>query len=46
MRASELCGLRLRDLDPGSGILYARGKGDKERAVPTWVRRAAPSRNI
>ena len=34
MRASELCGLRLRDLDPGSGILYARGKGDKERAVP------------
>ncbi len=34
MRASELCGLRLRDLDPGSGILYARGKGDKERAIP------------
>ena len=34
MRASELCGLRLRDLDPGSGILYARGKGDKERVVP------------
>ena len=34
MRASELCGLRLRDLDPGSGILYARGKGDQERAVP------------
>ena len=34
MRASELCGLRLRDLDPGGGILYARGKGDKERAIP------------
>ena len=34
MRASELCGLRLRDLDPTSGILYARGKGDKERAIP------------
>lgn len=34
MRASELCGLRLRDLDPTSGILYARGKGDKERVIP------------
>ncbi len=34
MRASELCWLRLRDLDPGSGILYARGKGDKERVIP------------
>lgn len=34
MRASELCGLRLRDLDPGGGILYARGKGDKERVIP------------
>lgn len=34
MRASELCALRLRDLDPGSGILYARGKGDKERTIP------------
>ncbi len=34
MRASELCSLRLRDIDRGSGILYARGKGDKERVIP------------
>lgn len=34
MRASELCGVRLRDLDAANGILYARGKGDKERTIP------------
>lgn len=34
LRASELCSLRLRDLDGTNGFLYARGKGDKERSVP------------
>lgn len=34
MRASELCGIRLRDLDASNGILYAHGKGDKERTIP------------
>lgn len=34
MRASELCNVRLRDLDAANGILYARGKGDKERTIP------------
>lgn len=34
MRASELCTLRLRDIDADSGIIYARGKGDKERTIP------------
>ena len=33
MRASELCHVRLRDLDAANGILYARGKGDKERIL-------------
>ena len=34
MRASELCNIRLRDLDSSNEILYARGKGDKERTIP------------
>lgn len=34
MRASELCCIRLRDLDASNEILYARGKGDKERTIP------------
>jgi len=34
LRASELCSLRLADLDGTDGFLYARGKGEKERAVP------------
>lgn len=34
LRASELCSLRLGDLDGANGFLYARGKGDKERGVP------------
>lgn len=34
LRASELCSLKLRDLDGTNGFLYARGKGDKERNVP------------
>lgn len=34
LRASELCGLKLGDLDADGGMLYARGKGSKERTVP------------
>lgn len=34
LRVSELCSLRLGDLDGTGGFLYARGKGDKERSVP------------
>lgn len=34
LRVSELCSLRLRDLDTSGGFLYTRGKGDKERSVP------------
>lgn len=34
LRASELCSIKLSDLDPSGGIVYIRGKGDKERVVP------------
>lgn len=34
MRASEICGVKLKDIDAGSGIIYTRGKGSKERSVP------------
>lgn len=34
LRASELCSLKLRDLDRSLSIVYVRGKGDKERIVP------------
>lgn len=34
LRVSELCCLRLRDLDGNAGFLFARGKGDKERSIP------------
>ena len=34
LRASEICGLRMLDLDFDSRLLRALGKGDKERAVP------------
>ncbi|MDR1622544.1 MAG: tyrosine-type recombinase/integrase [Synergistaceae bacterium] len=34
LRASEICGLSILDLDFDSKILRARGKGDKERVVP------------
>jgi integrase/recombinase XerC len=36
LRLGELCGARLDDLslDPGSGRLRVRGKGNKERVVP------------
>ena len=34
MRASEICGIALKDIDFGSGVLYTRGKGSKERSIP------------
>jgi integrase/recombinase XerD len=34
LRASEVIGLELSDLDLAAGILRARGKGSKERIVP------------
>lgn len=34
LRASELCGIRLKDIDDSGGNLYIRGKGRKERVVP------------
>jgi integrase/recombinase XerC/integrase/recombinase XerD len=33
LRASELCGLRVRDLDRGAGKLWVIGKGNKGRQV-------------
>ena len=34
IRLSELCGLRLRDIDWKQGMIYVFGKGAKERKVP------------
>ncbi|HVF09154.1 MAG TPA: site-specific tyrosine recombinase XerD [Abditibacteriaceae bacterium] len=34
LRASELCELRLQDVDFTTGFVRCRGKGDKERMVP------------
>src|ERR1700722_10480473 len=34
LRASELCGLKLRDLNIGVGVVRVLGKGSKERIVP------------
>ncbi|MDR2137556.1 MAG: tyrosine-type recombinase/integrase [Synergistaceae bacterium] len=34
LKVGEICSLALLDLDFGSKLLSARGKGDKERAVP------------
>jgi integrase/recombinase XerC len=34
LRVSELCGLRVADLDPTEQLVYVRGKGKKERRVP------------
>lgn len=34
LRASEICGLKMLDLDFDAGLLRTVGKGDKERAVP------------
>jgi integrase/recombinase XerD len=38
LRASEVIGLELSDLDLDTGILRARGKGSKERIVPIGTR--------
>lgn len=38
LRVSELVGLPLRSLDAEIGIVLVRGKGDKERLVPTGPR--------
>lgn len=34
LRVSELCGLRVDDLDDERGLVRVLGKGDKERSVP------------
>lgn len=34
LRASELCGSKLADIDDAGGIMYVKGKGGKERIVP------------
>lgn len=34
LRVSELCGLRVEDLDAGEQLVRVRGKGRKERQVP------------
>jgi integrase/recombinase XerC len=34
LRASEACGLRLRDLDRGRDVVRVTGKGSKQRLVP------------
>lgn len=34
LRVSELCGLRLADIDQGEHTLLVTGKGDKQRCVP------------
>jgi integrase/recombinase XerD len=34
LRASEICSLRLSDMDETGGVMYVKGKGDKERIVP------------
>jgi integrase/recombinase XerC len=37
IRVSELCGLRLGDLDPGRRTVRVLGKGNKERVVPVGI---------
>lgn len=34
MRASELCNIKLRDIDSTQGLIYTLGKGSKERVIP------------
>lgn len=38
LRVSELCGLKLSEVDFGSGFLRVRGKGEKARIVPMGER--------
>jgi site-specific recombinase XerD len=33
---SEVCALRIADLDQHTGLLRVRGKGGKERQMPLW----------
>ena len=52
LRVSELCGLRMTDLQPELGILCVTGKGNKQRLIPIgrpalvaieeWLRSARP----
>ena len=37
LRISELCGLRVEDIDAGEQLVRVRGKGKKERQVPIGV---------
>ena len=41
LRASEVIGLELRDLDLEDGVMKARGKGSKERIVPVGSKACA-----
>jgi integrase/recombinase XerD len=34
LRASEVCSLRLSDIDEAGGVVYVKGKGRKQRIVP------------
>jgi integrase/recombinase XerD len=53
LRASEVCGLRMEDLDPAGGVMRPKGKGDKERILPylgtvrsrmeEWLERGRPA---
>jgi integrase/recombinase XerC len=38
LRVAELCGVRWRDLDAGSGLLRVTGKGSKTRIVPVGAK--------
>ena len=40
IRASELCGLNLGDVEPRARLLRVRGKGNRERVVPYGARAA------
>jgi len=44
LRASELIGLEVRDVDLDRGVLRARGKGSKERLVPVGGKAVAAVR--
>lgn len=45
MRVSEIAGLKLRDLDPESGVMRITGKGKKERTVFFGSKAALAVRN-